>query len=494
MASWHYSRRRFHRDGLFYCTKTVLQVYNRSIMSFRLVFIVVAATSIFAGVPQTVLAYEDGPTLAPTMDIMCRDNPNHDCEWLASDDKCDWTSNNLVVGDYYCPVSCDRCPSGSTISANQVSVDKTCYNYGESIVASFANMDPRRDDWIGIYSVSAAEDGTSNMILMAEEPLLWLYLCGEQDDMCKVSYGMLTFGSEAPVVTGESTFPLDAGVYFALLLRDGWPPYSAFVASDSFEIKAAGEYCSHGPTPPSSYPAPHPPTSAYGTPAPVPPPTPAPRESYPAPSTLAPHPVGYPTPTLASVPPSPSPYPPPHSPNDYSTTPPAPHVVYPTPNTPAPHPVGYPTPTPAPQHLVDYPTPGDMPHPGPTATPAPAPTPCMDNVTTDKTCYNRATGEDVVLIFENCDPQPFNWVGVYDAQDDPTTLGSPVYWVWLCGSTTCTTTSDAHGNITISNSLLVVDGVKGDYRAHLVASASPVGAHYSAYASSATFRVQINEC
>ena len=135
------------------------------------------------------------------------------------------------------------------------------------------------------------------------------------------------------------------------------------------------------------------------------------------------------------------------------------------------------------------PEPTPAPHPDPT--PAPVPTPCVDSVDTDDTCYSREAGDDVVIDFETCDPLYTNWLGIYDAHDDPHALGEPLYWAWLCsGNTTGCTDSVESGTITIDNQELIDNKLYGEYRAHLVALANPSGSHYQAYASSDTFSIE----
>lgn len=134
----------------------------------------------------------------------CQDDPTYrhwgspyrDCGWIKDVGWCDWSTNNKVIGDYYCPVSCDRCPPNGDDDDDDdgtettASVDKTCYEYGEDIVVSFSNGDPYVDDWVGIYSSSVS---SSNL---RDNDKLWLFACGDQHNFCAVSYGTLTFGSE----------------------------------------------------------------------------------------------------------------------------------------------------------------------------------------------------------------------------------------------------------------------------------------------------------
>jgi hypothetical protein len=533
----------------------------------------------------------------------CQDDPTYrhwgspyrDCEWIVDMGKCDWGSssnhdNDKTVGEEYCPVSCDRCPPGTNVTQNLVSVENTCFHYGEDIVVSFANTHPRIDDWVGIYPSSISDAH------LQDDYSLWLFLCGDQHNLCAVSYGMLTFGSGYPTESGTTDFPLHPGTYVAYMLLDGLQgPYTPLANSRTFEVKPQGESCGDGAQTP-------PPTLAPSEEEVVVHPTPMPVHYYPGPPTPA-----HPSPPTPDLTPTPSAAP---SSSDvcietietdkscykkgeaitvtfnqcdnaehndwvgvyyaddggagdligddfrfwvwacgtqsctgttnsntivFDENPPREsgkdtwplnvnpiegyrvHLIrydytvyesylasdtfvvlrenascddasdtHPPSSPPVPHPTEAP------------------PHPMPTHAPVIAPTPaCVSQVETDETCYAREAGDDIVIDFTNCDGESTNWVGIYDAHDDPEMLGEPLYWVWLCsGSQTSCGSSvpvPESGTITIDNHILVDKELRGEYRAHLIESANPSsgGSHYyMAYASSEAFSVEkkANRC
>ena len=47
------------------------------------------------------------------------------------------------------------------------------------------------------------------------------------------------------------------------------------------------------------------------------------------------------------------------------------------------------------------------------------------------------TGENIVVSFNNCNPEPDDWIGVYAADADPNDLGDPLVWLWACGNQDC---------------------------------------------------------
>jgi hypothetical protein len=60
---------------------------------------------------------------------------------------------------------------------------------------------------------------------------------------------------------------------------------------------------------------------------------------------------------------------------------------------------------------------------------------CQDEVKVSKSCYTR--GEDIYAEFINCNPRTYDWIGVYDADDNIDGLYEPLLWHWNCGSQRC---------------------------------------------------------
>jgi hypothetical protein len=108
---------------------------------------------------------------------------------------------------------------------------------------------------------------------------------------------------------------------------------------------------------------------------------------------------------------------------------------------------------------------------------------CIDSVELSLTCYGRES--DILVYFKSCNPQPGDWVAIYDSSDDVTTLqeDDSVKWSFTCGNQVCTDT--------VSNEVVsVTDGFLtpvGTYRVHLIRDGP--GPTYEAYASSVEFKV-----
>jgi hypothetical protein len=491
----------------------------------------------------------------------CHDDPHYryggfefkDCDWIKANKKCHLSMDDgMLIGAYYCSVSCGQCPDDVTIDS--ISVHSSCYEYGEDILASFTNKEPREDDWVAIYPASA---DPTHLGFSA----LWLWLCGTQNHFCKVLYGMVNFGAGPLPENGTDSSPIPAGTYKAFLVRrNSGGPYSSYAESTNFVVKPAGQSCNSPPTPMAPYPAPQP------APQPGPQPGPTPncdeiiytnKDCYvkgeaiaiffaqcaPQPDDsvavyystaddddlgenyrlwvwacgdqvcqgkaevgaitfddsnsheagtdvwpLNPSPVGYRVHLIRR--------------NSGG-----PNVSYARSNLfyvvdghetcggtpPAPQPALYPAPQPTPQpapHPAPYPAPQPAPHPGPTEQ-------CENSVNTDAACYVEGNDE-ITIAFDNCNAQAQDWIGIYDADDHPVGLGYPLLWVWACGSQTCMEVADS-GNIVFGpgHSYETGHGAwpldDGHYRAHLIHGSSPTG-HNVARASSEAFSVDMSSC
>ena len=60
---------------------------------------------------------------------------------------------------------------------------------------------------------------------------------------------------------------------------------------------------------------------------------------------------------------------------------------------------------------------------------------CNDAVTTLDSVY--VEGEDIELLFDNCQPAEDDWVAIYPEDANPENLGDATLWRWACGSQTC---------------------------------------------------------
>jgi hypothetical protein len=159
--------------------------------------LIARATWVFGGVPY------------------CSDDPDYFWQGMNCDDVV-YTNhcvtklgNGDVIGELYCPVSCDKCIDHYDTSF--ISLKKECFNYGEDIKAFYANTNPHGTDIIAIYPHDEVYYDTA--------PLLWLYLCDPSDNgyYCKSYYGEKTFNG----MNGEGTWPLKLGNYQIVLKKAG---------------------------------------------------------------------------------------------------------------------------------------------------------------------------------------------------------------------------------------------------------------------------------
>jgi uncharacterized surface protein with fasciclin (FAS1) repeats len=120
------------------------------------------------------------------------------------------------------------------VSAADADVDtnKGSYSVGEDIKVSFADSDPHPQDWVGIYM-------SNTNLNHLENPLLWLYTCGDQHCNFAVQHDTLTFGSGDPDEGSRAHFPLPAGNYIAVLARNNHQPYEVRAFSHVFSIRNA---------------------------------------------------------------------------------------------------------------------------------------------------------------------------------------------------------------------------------------------------------------
>ena len=128
-------------------------------------------------------------------------------------------SMSFVVKDEY-----DLCPG-----ADSITTDKTSYDVGDKITATFSNSVALHDDWVGIYAASGFDPDHVG------EPLLWLWTCGTQSCSDSVMMGSVMF-FDHPRSTGTTHWPLPVGSYVAVLLQNGHVPYVVDAVSDPFHV------------------------------------------------------------------------------------------------------------------------------------------------------------------------------------------------------------------------------------------------------------------
>ncbi|KAL3899031.1 MAG: hypothetical protein SGARI_006545, partial [Bacillariaceae sp.] len=146
--------------------------------------IVIGKQSIFVTVGLLVSCVSAGNT-----DTYCYDDPYYyyqgkDCEDIAAKDLCDVALGNLdVIGEVYCPVSCDKCYTKHDES--YLIVTKDCFDYDESIEATYANIDPEGHDAVAIFPIDEVD--------YENTPDLWKWLCkgGHEGHYCKCYSGKI---------------------------------------------------------------------------------------------------------------------------------------------------------------------------------------------------------------------------------------------------------------------------------------------------------------
>jgi hypothetical protein len=424
-----------------------------------------------------------------TMDY-CYDDPDYVwhgkyCDEIADSRHCDVVfDNGDTIGEVYCPVSCNMCED--EYDESYLITSKNCYGHAEDIVASFANVDPDKSDAVAIWPYDE-----EHPVHYSTQPILWKWLCYGEGSNCLSYYGEIVLNEYA-----DGDWPLPKGPYIIILKKGGKfvlprcgvgnffillyvltilsrisGPLEDIKASDIFEVGDCGEHPSSKPTPkPSPKPTPKPTPKSYPTYSPT---------EYP---TYKPYPTYSPTefPTY-------KPYPT-YSPTEYPT-----YKPYPT-YSPTEYPTYKPKPTPKP---TPRPTKKPTPHPTSKSRPTPYPThddyECTDALTTDMECYD-GSYDAVVVDFKICDPHIKDWIGIFDASDDPHDLGEAVAWAW----TVCASMHDceeSYDDESLDNTGYVefLGLPDGEYRAHLIKHLYPSNSGYEAEASSGVFYVK-DEC
>lgn len=107
-----------------------------------------------------------------------------------------------------------------------ISVNKDCFDRGDTIVVEFKRCHPEMGDWIGMYPAWSESDGQ----YLYPDYLYWAWTCGEYpcqgSELVPPQMGTIRF--EAQTDNGEFQFHLISGSKY---------PYYSVAASDEFEIK-----------------------------------------------------------------------------------------------------------------------------------------------------------------------------------------------------------------------------------------------------------------
>jgi hypothetical protein len=120
--------------------------------------------------------------------------------------------------------------------------------------------------------------------------------------------------------------------------------------------------------------------------------------------------------------------------------------------------------------------------PSTVTTSPPIPT-CISMVEVTSACYT--PGSIIRVTFQNCEVQADDWVGLYEVVPDldPTSLESPIDWLWNCGTQVCTG-DPASGDLFFSFTTLTTGASYQPFMFHST-SVSP----YASFVSGKPFQV-----
>lgn len=438
----------------------------------------------------------------------CRDNPNYryqgddfrDCDWIGETHRCNHHDDGEGIGEKYCPVTCDQCEH--SVKSDLVSVG-ACYGFGEGIEVYFTNKYPKEDDWIGLYPSPVDSDDLGH-------PIMWFWLCGNQNKFCKVSYGSIVFGSDRPNESGTDSWPLAVGTSYTFILarRNSGGPYSSYAESNSFQVKVLGpgQTCDGDPEP-SPSPAPHPwPTPSHQTIHVDPWNIPEDEKPYPARSAVVGDTITFTwTGNFHNVFLHSSLNCNEHWRIEVGTSSPASYTFQEEDGSPEGNVLffscdvgnhcerGMQLSVTVYSSSQPQTSPSPAPHPQPEPTRAPNPY-CDDNVIyTNKECYKE--GENIDVFFRQCSPEYEDWVGVYYSSANNENLGDDYkLWVWSCGNQSCRAKVEV-GSITFGygypeeegTDSWPLDASEKSYQVHLIRRDSED--NYVSFTESNAFRV-----
>lgn len=115
-----------------------------------------------------------------------------------------------------------------TVCVAEITVLDFCFAPSANIGVSFTNCNIKRDDWVGIYRVSETLD-TNSM----DAPELWSWTCGTRN--CREAVTQKTIPLNDIHGEGDK-WPLEPGIYVAVLAKNTAMPYKAYAVSESFVV------------------------------------------------------------------------------------------------------------------------------------------------------------------------------------------------------------------------------------------------------------------
>lgn len=114
--------------------------------------------------------------------------------------------------------------------ADEISVLDFCFAPSASIGVYLRNCNSAKDDWVGVYRVDGEFDRNN-----LTNPELWSWTCGTRNCREAVTEKTIPLGD---IHAGADEWPLEAGIYIALLARNSAQPYTAYAVSDTFVVSA----------------------------------------------------------------------------------------------------------------------------------------------------------------------------------------------------------------------------------------------------------------
>lgn len=110
----------------------------------------------------------------------------------------------------------------------EITVLDICFAPSANIGITLSNCDSQRDDWVGVYRVDDSFDmnGLGN-------PEMWSWTCGTRN--CREAVTQKTIPLNDMHVENEN-WPLEPGIYIAILARNTAEPYTSYAASETFAV------------------------------------------------------------------------------------------------------------------------------------------------------------------------------------------------------------------------------------------------------------------
>uniref|UniRef100_A0A7S4AUP6 Uncharacterized protein n=1 Tax=Pseudo-nitzschia australis TaxID=44445 RepID=A0A7S4AUP6_9STRA len=106
---------------------------------------------------------------------------------------------------------------------------------------------------------------------------------------------------------------------------------------------------------------------------------------------------------------------------------------------------------------------------------------CVSTISTQKNCYEN--GETMEISFNNCDPTAEDWIGIFPAWMEVSSLRQPLTWLWVCGNQFCNTPV-----LSGVATLYRLQGF-GDFRIFLLRDSETSDSELSAYAVGNEFTI-----